>query len=457
MSNNETVLTLPTAIRVLLPNNQVEEMKLETYLAGVLAAEIGADAPLEALKAQAVASRTYVVAAQRHPEHNADVCTTAHCQKWKRVDPVSAPEVFRALSETWGVIAMHEGQLISAFFFEHCDGHTRNAEEMHVPALAYLRGVDCSCGFLTLKGHGVGMCKRGAIVMARRNASFEQILQHYYRGVAIIRTGLELPADQDASDSAPIPIGAPVAPKPRARRVKTPPEAAPRPRRRVTRRAQPHEIEELAAPTPVIEITAVPASVALKRVQITPAETQVVAPEPTPPAPAPSVEEKTMSLLIVPGAPAAPSVETTLANEPSSPRLELDLPIRPPTPVEPTPQGEPAAEVSWRLVKPEPIESAHAMPAPLAADDTPSMIGRRVHVDHLPGARMICGALPRANVVVMIENSRGENTIVYSGTAPQYGEGGFELAIAEDGKYAVTIGGQLIDVEVQSDTVFICA
>ena len=93
----------------------------------------------------------------------------------------------------------------------------------------------------------------------------------------------------------------------------------------------------------------------------------------------------------------------------------------------------------------------------MAADDTPSMIGRRVHVDHLPGARMICGALPRANVVVMIESSRGENAIVYSGTAPHYGEGGFELAVAEDGKYAVTIGGQLIDVEVQSDTVFICA
>jgi hypothetical protein len=85
------------------------------------------------------------------------------------------------------------------------------------------------------------------------------------------------------------------------------------------------------------------------------------------------------------------------------------------------------------------------------------MIARRVHVDHLPGERMICGALPRAGVVVMIEDPHGENSIVYSGTAPQYGEGGFEMAVAEDGKYIVTIGGRGIEIQVQGDTVFINA
>jgi hypothetical protein len=456
-SENEMAMSLPTLIRVLLPSGQIEEMKLETYLAGVVAAEIGMDAPLEALKAQAVASRTYAAAAPRHPEHNADVCTAAHCQKWKRVDPVTAPEIFRALSETWGIVAMHEGRLINAFFFEHCDGHTRNAEEMHVDALAYLRGVDCSCGFLTLKGHGVGMCQRGAIMMARRNASFEQILQHYYRGVSIIRTGLEMPvAESDDSTDEPMPPETPVEPKPRARtrRTQTPVDAAPKPKRRVTRRVVARPSEPPVAPRPVIEITAVPASVALKRVQFAPAETPVSAPAPEPPAP--RVEEKSAPLVIVPGAPAAPMGETTPVNEPALPRLALDLPIRPPT-ESAAAQSEPVAEVSWRLAKPEPIESANDAPMPVAADDTPSMIGRRVHVDHLPGERMICGTLPRANIVVMIENSRGENTVVYSGTAPHYGEGGFELAVAEDDKYTVTIGGQTIDVQVQGDTVFIQA
>ena len=44
---------MPSSIRVLMPNGHVVEMKLETYLAGVVASEMGANAPLEALKAQA--------------------------------------------------------------------------------------------------------------------------------------------------------------------------------------------------------------------------------------------------------------------------------------------------------------------------------------------------------------------------------------------------------------------
>jgi hypothetical protein len=488
----EIELTLPTALRVLHPSGQVEEMKLETYLAGAVAAEIGADAPLEALKAQAIASRTYVVAAKRHPDHNADVCTAAHCQKWKRVDPVTAPEVFRALSETWAMVAMHDGQLISAFFFEHCDGRTRNAEDMHIPALAYLRGVDCSCGFLTLKGHGVGMCKRGAIVMARRGASFEQILQHYYRGITIVQTAPEMPAPEEhvESESPPLPVAPPVAPRPQPRTRKAPapaaePTGSPKPKRRATRRAAVRVVAEPPPPPPpVIEITAVPASVALKRIQLPPsvaaAEGAPAAKaEPTASAPAPSSEEKTAPPLqaTAPTEPTAPGIEEMPAppraaapTEPAAPsldatpllrRLPLDFPMRESTSVEPLAPPSPAPPAAtWRLAQAEPIEPAREappQPAPAPTDDTPSMIARRIHVDHLPGARMICGALPRPAIVVMIEDPHGENTIVYSGTAPQYGEGGFETALAEDGKYIVTIGGRGIEIEMQGDTVFIHA
>jgi len=155
--------------------------------------------------------------------------------------------------------------------------------------------------------------------------------------------------------------------------------------------------------------------------------------------------------------PAAPTTEVVPAVTPQLPRLQLDLPMRAPAPTEPAaPTSEPAPAGSWRLAQAEPIEPT-LEPAPVAADETPSMIARRVHVDHLPGERMICGALPRAGVVVMIEDTRGENTIVYSGSARHYGEGGFELMVSEDGKYLVTIGGRGIEIKVQSDTVFIHA
>lgn len=426
---DENVIMIPTTLRVLMPNGSVEEIKLETYLAGVVVAEMGMDVPLEALKAQAVAARTYAIAAQRHPEHNADVCTAAHCQKWKRVDPITAPEAFRAVSETWGIVAMHDGQLINTFFFEHCDGRTRNAEEMHLPALSYLRSVDCSCGFLSLKGHGVGMCKRGAIVMARRNASFEQILQHYYRGVVIVRMEMESAPAERGEETATLAQPEVSDEKSRGRARKTSNDVA-KPKRRVTRRAVPRPIPG-AAPLPsTLDASARQTTGALKRIHREPS--------------APKREEKVASNVIVPGTPTPPEPEP-----PPAPRVELDLPIRPTAPVETTP--------TWQLPKPEPIEATRPAPTPSPTEDTPSMIGRRMHVDHLPGARMICGALPRADIVILIENPRGENRVVYSGTAPQYGVGGFELPVAENGKYIVTIGGQSLAVHVQDDTVFIQA
>lgn len=441
---DDNVMMIPTTLRVLMPNGQVEEIKLETYLAGVVAAEMGTDAPLEALKAQAVASRTYAIAAQRHPEHNADVCTTEHCQKWKHVDPTSAPEVFRAVSETWGIVAMYDGQLINTFFFEHCDGRTRNAEEMHLPALAYLRGVDCSCGFLSLKGHGVGMCKRGAIVMARRNASFEQILQHYYRGVVIARMEMETTASEHVPSPVPS-LTESSEEKTRARTRKAVSESA-KPKRRVTRRAVPRPLPESAPLPPTLQVSPRSATSTFKRVHTEPPREETRAPK-----------------LVVPGAkPEAPRPEATSAHnlrvpgtqpqeEPSpTPRVELDLPIRLATPAATT-------TPSWQLPKPEPIEAPTRAPTPPSPDDTPSMIGRRMHVDHLPGARMICGALPRADIVVLIENPRGEHTVVYSGTAPQYGVGGFELPVTENGKYIVTIGGQSLAIQVEDETVFIQA
>jgi hypothetical protein len=219
-------------------------------------------------------------------------------------------------------------------------------------------------------------------------------------------------------------------------------------------------VAEPIAPT-VIEITAVPASVALKRIQIpqsapAPESAPAAQVETSPSLPAPKIEEQST---MPPQAP-APVEPATLSIDatPRLRRLPLDLPTRESAPAEPHTPSPDISTTAWRLAQAEPIDPAPApQPAPIQGDDTPSMIARRVHVDHLPGERMICGALPRAGVVVMIEDPHGENSIVYSGTAPQYGEGGFEMAVAEDGKYIVTIGGRGIEIQVQGDTVFINA
>ncbi len=497
-STNEIALTLPAAVRVLMPNGQVEEMKLETYLAGAVAAEIGAAAPLEALKAQAVASRTYVVSAERHHEQSADVCITGHCQKWKRIDPVSAPDVFRALSETWGMVAVHNGKLIDAFFFEHCDGHTRNAEEMLIPAADYLRGVDCSCGHLNLKGHGVGMCKRGAIVMARRGASFVQILRHYYRGIVVMRMMAEKQAAPSLEEAKP--THAPETKKPRARKIvrETNPVASialehpvikwhPRPRVIVHPAIQP------AAPVvpsgrALLKKMSMPFRRKTDGAKPTPIETPHNKPEPPKPVQvaAPITEttqpvvttpvQSTEEIAFVPtlAEPAPPTIEETApiveATQPSAsapvPSIEEIIPI--PMISEPAPSiiqvatlTQPAMEETPAPVVVAPAVATPSVDSPVPEHALPPLEGivikpaRRMHVDHLPGSRMIAGCLSRAGIVVAIENGDGHTTFVFSGSAPHYGEGGFETMVDQDGTYHVTIEGETLEAQVEGETVFI--
>lgn len=177
-------ITIPQTIRVLLPGGSVKKLPLETYVRGVVTAALPDDAPLEALKAQAVASRTFGAITRRHIEHGADVCTRRHCQLWTEGATAGAR---RAADETRGIVAIHDGRLIDAYYFEHCDGNTREAAGILIHVPAYLRSVSCPCGFATLKGHGVGMCQRGAQVKARFGDSYVEILNHYFKGITLER------------------------------------------------------------------------------------------------------------------------------------------------------------------------------------------------------------------------------------------------------------------------------
>lgn len=183
-------LRMPVArdIRVLMPDGGIRMMSLEEYLRGVLPGEMGHEAPVEALKAQAVAARCYAavaVANSRHPAQGADVCTTTHCQAWSAQ---TYPSTEKAVQETAGVVALHGDEIIQAFYFGHCDGHTRNSEDVWVRELPYCRSVPCVKPYPSMHGHGVGMCQQGAIAMADQGATYIDILSHYYTGIQIVGT-----------------------------------------------------------------------------------------------------------------------------------------------------------------------------------------------------------------------------------------------------------------------------
>src|SRR5690606_35421957 len=74
----------PTVRRVRVARRDAaanEVLPLEHYVARVVTAEAAGDTPPAALRALAIASRTFAVAARgRHPEEDADVCDSTHCQ-----------------------------------------------------------------------------------------------------------------------------------------------------------------------------------------------------------------------------------------------------------------------------------------------------------------------------------------------------------------------------------------
>ena len=182
-------IEVPERIRVLKhATGVVVEMALDEYLQGVTLAEMGSNYPLEALKAQAIAARSFALSASKHGAR-AQVCTDhGCCQAWK-ADHAPLPD--RAVAETRGLVLTFGDAIATPFYFGHCDGRTRNFEDVWSSRspVPYCRGVPCICGHTQMKGHGVGMCQEGARAMAERGATADEILTHYYAGVAIIQAG----------------------------------------------------------------------------------------------------------------------------------------------------------------------------------------------------------------------------------------------------------------------------
>jgi len=176
-------LVIPETLLIQFPDGRVEEMPLDQYLKGVVPTEMGLKKPIEALKAQAIAARSYAVTTRRHASDSVDMCTTTHCQVYKPKNRYADSD--RAIDETSGQVLVRNGRIVGAPFFAHCDGHTRNSEDVWSREVAYLRSVPCICGYAELYGHGVGMCQRGAAKMAKQGASADEILKHYYTGLDI--------------------------------------------------------------------------------------------------------------------------------------------------------------------------------------------------------------------------------------------------------------------------------
>ncbi len=123
----------------------VNRLLLETYLLGIVGSEMNPTWPLEALKAQAVAARTYAM--QRRMMMRAtgrpyDLSSTVLSQVYKGADRIR-PGVIEAVKETRGEVLSFDHDLVQALFHSTCGGRTVSAKAAFGREVPYLAPKAC--------------------------------------------------------------------------------------------------------------------------------------------------------------------------------------------------------------------------------------------------------------------------------------------------------------------------
>lgn len=133
-----------------------EKMDIEDYLVGVVAAEMPASFELEALKAQAVAARTYTSYIKEHggcsSHGGADICTRSSCcqaylsrenmeKRWGSNMDKYLQRIENAVHSTQGVKIYFDGEEIQAFYHACSGGWTEDCANVYSEDLPYLVGV----------------------------------------------------------------------------------------------------------------------------------------------------------------------------------------------------------------------------------------------------------------------------------------------------------------------------
>ncbi len=200
-------------------------MDLESATASIVLVESPADASPSYLRAQAIVSRSFLLAAATG-HRGFDFCDTTHCQFLRELPPIGSAAAV-ATHETRAQRLVYAGQTLAAMYSRSCGGHTRTLTDLGLPVTGYpYYAVPCEpClhnperwsravqpkGGLTERdrlannrihgwsalpsgafertadgiagvgiGHGLGLCQRGAAAMAAAGSDHRQILSHYY-------------------------------------------------------------------------------------------------------------------------------------------------------------------------------------------------------------------------------------------------------------------------------------
>lgn len=142
-------------VKVKMEDGNIIKIPFEEYIIGVVSAEMPAEFEIDALKAQAVASRSYVLKKiEKNINNDYDILGSIQDQvyidndklkeKWKDKYDTYFKKIKDAVDSTKGEYLTYQGNIIEAFFFSTSSGMTENSEDVFTSSLPYLRSVESS-------------------------------------------------------------------------------------------------------------------------------------------------------------------------------------------------------------------------------------------------------------------------------------------------------------------------
>ena len=169
----------------------VNDVPLELYLQGVVPSEMPSSWEHDAHKAQAIAARSYAIAnLGKRAKHGYDLKDTPEDQAYGGAT-AETPQTNDAVSETSGIVLIHNGKIIPAYYSASAGGHTKDASQVWSKDLAFIKAVPSFDDGIKKNGHGVGMSQYGANNLAKKGYNAYQILKYFYANTKFAKINSE--------------------------------------------------------------------------------------------------------------------------------------------------------------------------------------------------------------------------------------------------------------------------
>ena len=170
----------------------INNVEIEDYIKGVLPSEMPTGWEPEALKAQAIAARSYALAnLGKRARLGYDLNDTPEDQAYNGAG-AETQKTNQIVEDTKGLVLIYDYKIIPAYYSASAGGKTINASSAWGNKdLPYIRSVPSYDSNVRKNGHGVGMSQHGANNLAKKGYNAYQILQYFYKNVKFARINPE--------------------------------------------------------------------------------------------------------------------------------------------------------------------------------------------------------------------------------------------------------------------------